>query len=399
MNKGFTLIELLATIVIMTVILLMVLPSITALQENNEDRPYEYYGESIEEAAKTYVTKEGEDITDLGVEQWEGCVDITYDDLISSGLIKPFDDPNYNCSINTKVRYTKDAEGRETFEYNMTCEDEEGNKVYEHKGIEDDGECTVIDQSDFTPPECGEAIGESTEWTTEERTITMTCHDENGCESVTKTFDKSTKIGYITVEDGKGNKRNCPVNVYIDKTPPKCSSSGGSDSWTNGSRTLTGTCSDDESGCVGNVSKLYNSEGNFTSQSPGTVSDKVGNTTVCPNNQTVKIDKTPPTFEARYLSNFYLPTNNTVNRRVTQTKVSDNLSGVSTATYTMPFTVAGTFVMTYTEAQGATPVENFALSSTSNANFSIVATDRAGNTGRYDSTYYNLGTSAMVNYR
>ncbi len=300
MNKGFTLIELLATIVIMTVILLMVLPSITALQENNEDRPYEYYGDSIEEAAKTYVTKEGEDITDLGVEQWEGCVDITYDDLISSGLIKPFDDPDYNCSINTKVRYTKDAEGRETFEYNMTCEDEEGNKVYEHKGIEDDGECTVIDQSDFTPPECGEAIGESTEWTTEERTITMTCHDENGCESVTKTFDKSTKIGYITVEDGKGNKRNCPVNVYIDKTPPKCSSSGGSDSWTNGSRTLTGICTDDESGCVGNVSKLYNSEGNFTSQSPGTVSDKVGNTTVCPNNQTVRIDRTKPVYTSVY---------------------------------------------------------------------------------------------------
>ena len=324
MNKGFTLIELLATIVIMTVILLMVLPSITALQENNEDRPYEYYGESIEEAAKTYVTKEGEDITDLGVEQWEGCVDITYDDLISSGLIKPFDDPNYNCSINTKVRYTKDAEGRETFEYNMTCEDEEGNKVYEHKEIEDDGECTVIDQSDFTPPECGEAIGESTEWTTEERTITMTCHDENGCESVTKTFDKSTKIGYITVEDGKGNKRNCPVNVYIDKTPPKCSSSGGSDSWTNGSRTLTGICTDDESGCVGNVSKLYNSEGNFTSQSPGTVSDKVGNTTVCPNNQTVKIDRTPPTLTWSCTKN---PPENTQARTLISAHITDNLSG------------------------------------------------------------------------
>ena len=49
MNKGFTLIELLATIVIMAIILLMVLPAITALQENNEERPYEYYGDSIEE--------------------------------------------------------------------------------------------------------------------------------------------------------------------------------------------------------------------------------------------------------------------------------------------------------------------------------------------------------------
>ena len=295
-RRGFTLIELLATIVIMAIILLMVLPAITALQENNKDKPYEYYGDSIEEAAKTYVTKEGEDITDLGVEKWEGCVDITYDDLISAGLIKPFDDENYNCSINTKVRYTKDAEGKESYEYNMTCEDKNGNIVYEHKGIENDEECSVIDQSDFTPPECKEAIGESTEWTKENRTITMTCSDENGCESVTKTFDKSTKVGYITVEDGKGNKRNCPVNVYIDKTPPKCSSSGGSDSWTTGTRTLTGTCSDDESGCAGNVTKLYNSEGNFTNQSPGTVSDNVGNTTVCPANQNVRIDRTKPVY-------------------------------------------------------------------------------------------------------
>ena len=324
MNKGFTLIELLATIVIMAIILLMVMPSITALQENNEERPYEYYGDSIEEAAKTYVTKEGEDITDLGVEKWEGCVDITYDDLISAGLIKPFDDENYNCSINTKVRYTKDAEGKESYEYNMTCEDKDGNVVYEHKGIENDEECSVIDQSDFTPPECKETIGESTEWTKENRTITMTCSDENGCESVTKTFDKSTKVGYITVEDGKGNKRNCPVNVYIDKTPPKCSSSGGSDSWTTGTRTLTGTCSDDESGCVGNVTKFYNSEGNFANQSPGTVSDNVGNKTTCPNNQTVKIDRTPPTITWSCIKN---PPENTQARTLIRAIISDSLSG------------------------------------------------------------------------
>ena len=254
----------------------------------------------------------------------EGCVDITYDDLISAGLIKPFDDENYNCSINTKVRYTKDAEGKESYEYNMTCEDKNGNVVYEHKGIENDEECSVIDQSDFTPPECKEAIGESTEWTKEKRTITMTCSDENGCESVTKTFDKSTKIGYITVEDGKGNKRNCPVNVYIDKTPPKCSSSGGSDSWTTGTRTLTGTCSDDESGCASNVTKLYNSEGNFANQSPGTVSDNVGNTTTCPNNQTVRIDRTPPTITWSCIKN---PPENTQARTLIRAIISDSLSG------------------------------------------------------------------------
>ena len=72
MNKGFTLIELLATIVIMALILLLVMPAITALQENNENKPYEYYGDSIEEAAKIYVNKEGEDITDIGSSKWQG---------------------------------------------------------------------------------------------------------------------------------------------------------------------------------------------------------------------------------------------------------------------------------------------------------------------------------------
>ena len=301
MNKGFTLIELLATIVIMALILLLVMPAITALQENNENKPYEYYGDSIEEAAKIYVNKEGEDITDIGSSKWQGCIDITYEDLINSGLLKPFDDENYDCSVDTKVRYTKDEKGRESYDYNMTCVDKSGNKVYEHIGIENDDECNVVDLSDTTPPECGEAIGASTEWTKENREITMTCTDRNGCESVTKVFDKTTKVGYITVVDGRGNKRNCPVNVYVDKTGPKCKSSGGG-GWTKNAVTLTGTCSDDESGCADDtltVTKTYDAEINSTTETPGVVRDKVGNETTCPN-QSVKIDRTPPAYGTIY---------------------------------------------------------------------------------------------------
>ena len=297
MNKGFTLIELLATIVIMALILLLVMPAITALQENNEMKPYEYYGDSIKEAAELYVNKEGEDITLLGEDKWTGCVDITYEDLIKSGLLKPYDDDNYDCSINTKVRYTKDEKGKESYKYNMTCVDKEGKKVYEHIGIENNDECIVKDLSDNTPPECGEALGESTEWTKENREITMTCTDRNGCESVTKLFDKTTKVGYITVVDGKGNKRNCPVNVYVDKTGPKCKSSGGG-GWTKNAVTLTGTCSDDESGCADDtltVTKTYDAEIKSTTETPGVVRDKVGNETTCPN-QSVKIDRTPPAY-------------------------------------------------------------------------------------------------------
>lgn len=82
---------------------------------------------------------------------------------------------------------------------------------------------------------------------------------------------------------------------YIDKTNPTCISSGGSEEWTSNDITLTGTCSDSGSGCVGNAKKTYSTETNKTNQSPGVVKDKAGNSTSCPADQTVRVDKTPPT--------------------------------------------------------------------------------------------------------
>ena len=96
--------------------------------------------------------------------------------------------------------------------------------------------------------------------------------------------------------DNAGNSTVCPSNqtVRIDKTAPTCTSSGGNNNWTNDSRTLTGTCNDTRSGCQGNASWYINWEGNWTDLSPGTVYDNAGNSTVCPSNQIVRIDKTAP---------------------------------------------------------------------------------------------------------
>ena len=102
---------------------------------------------------------------------------------------------------------------------------------------------------------------------------------------------------YVVAEDMVGNKSTIKSagTVQIDNTPPKCTSSGGSATWTNGNRTIKGTCSDNGSGCKGDVSKTYSTNTNSTKESPGTVYDNVGNSVVCPANQTVKIDKTAPT--------------------------------------------------------------------------------------------------------
>ena len=126
-KKGFTLIELIATIVIMALILIMVMPSITALVNNNEDKDYEYYGDALIEAAKIFVNKEGEDITSLGTINFIGCIDITYQDLIDSNLIEPITEENTDCS-EALVRYTKE-ENKESYSINLTCKNTVTNEI------------------------------------------------------------------------------------------------------------------------------------------------------------------------------------------------------------------------------------------------------------------------------
>ena len=116
--------------------------------------------------------------------------------------------------------------------------------------------------------------------------------------SASKTYTSNTSGIVIKVRDRLGNiYTHSGIDITkIDKIAPTCTSSGGNTTWTNGSRTLIGTCSDTGgSGCKENVSNLINKQGNWTNLSPGTVYDNAGNSTVCPANQTVRIDKTAPT--------------------------------------------------------------------------------------------------------
>ena len=154
---------------------------------------------------------------------------------------------------------------------------------------------------DKTAPACTTSGG-STSWTNGSRTLTGTCSDKggSGCSSnSTKAYSKqidTTAANPGNISDKAGNTASCPnTTVKIDKTVPTCKTSGGSASWTNGSRTLTGTCSDEGgSGCSSNSTKKYLNQIDTTAANPGGVSDKAGNTASCPNT-TVKIDKTAPT--------------------------------------------------------------------------------------------------------
>ena len=172
--------------------------------------------------------------------------------------------------------------------------------VYDNAG--NSATCSgVTVKIDKTAPKCTSSGGNNN-WTNGNRTIKGTCSDTggSGCKgNVSKTINSNTngKVSPGTVYDNAGNSATCSgVTVKIDKTAPTCTSSGGSDAWTNGYRTIKGTCSDTGgSGCTGNVSWYINWQGEWYNLSPGTVYDNAGNSRACPSNQTVKIDKTAPT--------------------------------------------------------------------------------------------------------
>ena len=164
----------------------------------------------------------------------------------------------------------------------------------------------AITKIDKIKPTCS-WNGESTSWTNQNRTISVSCNDLGGSNCNATTLNKSwlfntgttktTNLSY-EIKDNAGNVTVCSktANVFVDKTPPTCINSGGSASWTNKDVTLTGNCSDTGgSGCKGNVIRTISSDINSTKESPGTVYDNVGNAKVCPSDQIVRIDKTLPT--------------------------------------------------------------------------------------------------------
>ena len=161
---------------------------------------------------------------------------------------------------------------------------------------------------DKTEPTCTNS-GDSTTWTSGDRTISYGCSDTNsGCKkgktggSVTVNNTTTTKlIDSYTIEDNAGNKKTCPArtaNVYVDKTAPTCTNSGDSTSWTSGNRTINYGCSDSHSGCHASYSggsTTYSWTQGQATIAGYTIYDNVWNSTWCPERTAnVYVDKTAP---------------------------------------------------------------------------------------------------------
>ena len=97
----------------------------------------------------------------------------------------------------------------------ITISDNAGNSV----------ECPVNVYVDVDKPTCGSNTG-STKWVNQKRTIEVNCNDTGGsrCKqtSFSDSWSSTTQTSSIKISDNAGNAVSCPVNVYVDTTPPYC---------------------------------------------------------------------------------------------------------------------------------------------------------------------------------
>ena len=168
--------------------------------------------------------------------------------------------------------------------------------------IEDNaGNTTVCDYNvyiDNETPACGTNNGKSN-WTRGSWTGNQYCTDGySGCarNPFSYTWTSSTNQSSITISDNVGHTRSCPISVRLDTDAPKCTtqSTQAEGSWTNGTVTLTGVCSDTGgSGCKPNTTASF-SDQQAQAHRPANVADNAGNEGECAA-VTVRIDKTKPT--------------------------------------------------------------------------------------------------------
>ena len=157
---------------------------------------------------------------------------------------------------------------------------------------------TVNIRVDTTPPVCGKAsTSAATPWINKNRTVTVDCSDNlSGCtqSSYSKTFGEGT-TEIITIRDNAGNTTDCTVYTKVDKTDPVCTSSGGDPNWRNTGLTITGTCTDNLSGCKQNTyTNDYPSQTSITDGFGGRACDVAGNCANCSKDQDVHIDMRDP---------------------------------------------------------------------------------------------------------
>ena len=310
MNKkknGFTLIELLVTIALMLSILGIAIISLVSASNRKKEEAWTSVKEQIETAAVEYLSS-NEDLFE-GLSD-ETTASIPLQTLVELDYINKVTDPRTGKALN-ECNYVEVTKSK--YKYNATYKDS------------DDKSCTTGSVLKITEPGAPTLNVDVTElsikklisntvWykdgakfdASTDRGASITscyttsngdCDPQNDNSSLELDYTGKSKISQIracfkATNSSSKSTKEC-VSINVDNTAPTCAVSSNPNIWTNKDVTITGKCSDSESGCSSSkVITTIKTEGK-KSYSPGTVTDNLGHSTTC-GTKTVYIDKTAP---------------------------------------------------------------------------------------------------------
>lgn len=218
-KKAFTLVEIIAVIVILGVITLIAVPSVVKYLDDTRKTTYLSYENTMENAAKNITIGCLENPNGSCEAPRENEKQIYYlNELVEKGYLDLMKDPEGTGFCDGELSYVEIANtGREYVYYAcLYC----GNYKTENATCS-----SYVVDNDL--PTCGDKTGEGSQarWINTNRTVSVKCSDAtSGCtrNTFTKTFTETTRESFISIADKSGNKRECPVSVYVDKTPPTC---------------------------------------------------------------------------------------------------------------------------------------------------------------------------------
>lgn len=314
---GFTMVELLCVIVILGIIIAISIPAIWKLIGNQDLQKYNYHEKMVKSAADLYV-----DQYKRGLPEEYQCFNISYSSLVTNNYLKEED-----VTCKGTIQATRKSGNNFTYKYYLECKDKKGKvikksdpvpdgcvgiygkfmidyvvrfdnkngKLYDYKWTNKNlyQEYKVLDLSYVSNTYAGikevqYSIGNEKNWKS------LATNNGNASWTYNQHFDGKIYVRAIDLDGNISEVISYPLK--IDKTNPTCVSSGGAKQWV-GERTIYGTCSDVGSGCKQKqISKKFTT-GVTDTASPGTVYDNVGNSVVCPANQSVWIDVTPPSVK------------------------------------------------------------------------------------------------------
>lgn len=310
MNKtknGFTLIELLVTIALMLSILGIAIITLVGASNRKKEEAWTSVKEQIETAAVEYLSSNEylfEGLSDGGI------ASIPLQTLVELDYINKVTDPRTGKALN-ECNYVEVTKSK--YKYNATYKDS------------DDKSCTTGSVLTITEPGAPTLNVDVTELSIKKlisntvwykdgakfdastdkgasikscyTTSNSDCNPQNDNSILELDYTGKSKISQIracfkATNSSNKSTKEC-VSVNVDNTAPTCTVSSSANGWTKNDVTITGKCSDSESGCSSsNVTTTIKTEGK-NSYSPGTVTDNLDHSTTC-GTKTVYIDKTAP---------------------------------------------------------------------------------------------------------